>query len=94
MIRLLPKPRIQAAISEETGGLYAYQFKCDWTRADSKEVIIAWQEQKKGDLKVSIPVGRKVAKVLNMLGGQEKFSVNGDTVQFEGGPLPSYLVLE
>ncbi|GEM_PF-2885111 len=94
MIRLLPKPRIQTVISEETGGLYAYQFKCDWTKTDTKEVIIAWQEQKKGELSVAIPAGRKISKVLNLLGGEEKFSVKDGKVQFAGGPLPSYLVLE
>ena len=94
MIRLLPKPRIQSAISEETGGFYAYQFKCDWTKKDSKEVIIAWQEQKKGELSVAIPAGKKASKVLNLIGGEEKFSVKDGKVQFAGGPLPSYLVLE
>ena len=94
MIRLMPKPRLLAAISEETGGLYAYQFKSDWTMADSKDVIMVWQEQKRGDLCVPIPAGHKVAKLLNMLGGEEPFTIKDGTVQFGGGPLPSYLVLE
>ncbi len=94
MISLLPKPRLLAAISEETGGLYAYQFTSDWTVKDSKDVIIAWQEQKRGALSVTIPAGRKVSKVLNMLGGDEPFTVKDGQVLFAGGPLPSYLVLE
>ena len=94
LIGLLPKPRIQQAVAEETGGLYAYLFKSDWTGKYSKEVIVAWQEQKSGELSIAVPAGRKVLKLLNMLGGEEKFSVNGNKVQFAGGPFPSYLVLE
>ncbi len=94
MINLLPKPQIQSAISEEAGGLYAYKFKSDWTKEDSKEVIIVWREQKKGSLSLTVPAGKKVSKLVNMLGGEEKFSVSGDKVNFAGGPYPSYLVLD
>lgn len=95
MIRLLPKPKIEAAISEVTGGLYAYRFKSDWKRAESPEVIVAWQEVKKGELLVPLPAGQKVAKVLNMFGGEVPFSIAADNAaQFVGGPFPSYVVLE
>ena len=94
MIRLMPQPRIEAALSEETGGQYAYLFKSDWTRPDSKEVVMAWREQKSGEVSVTLPAGKKVAKLLNMLGGEETFTAAGNTVKFAGGPLPSYLVLE
>ncbi len=94
LIKLLPRPRILSALSEETGGLYAYQFKSDWTKKDSKEVVIAWQEQKSGDLNVCLPSGRKISQLLNMFGGEEKFALQDNKVKFAGGPLPSYLVLE
>lgn len=94
LIRTMPNPKILAAISEAPGEMYAYQFKSDWNKPDSKEVIVAWQEQKQGVLKVPLPAGKKVSKVFNMLGGEEPFEIKDGAVQFAGGPLPSYLVLE
>jgi hypothetical protein len=94
MIRLMPQPRLLAVLSEENGGVYAYQYKSDWTRKESPEVVMAWREQNKGEVAVSLPAGRTVAKVVNMLGGEVPFQVQASRVAFAGGPLPCYVVLE
>jgi hypothetical protein len=94
MIRLMARPRLLGVLAEETGGVYAYHYKSDWTRKDSVEIVMVWQEQKKGDLSVTLPKGRKAAKVCNMLGGGEPFKMQEGRLAFAGGPLPSYVVLE
>ncbi|MBN2584149.1 MAG: hypothetical protein JXL80_13885 [Planctomycetes bacterium] len=93
MIRTMPNPKLQAAISDGKDGLFAYRFAPDAAKAaDAKPVIMAWNVA--GPKTVEIPVGGPQAKVLDMFGHEKAVEVKDGKATIEVGPCPVYVVQE
>lgn len=95
MIQLMPQPRLVGVISEDpTSCLYAYEIKSNWKQEASPHVIVVWNGQAKGEISLPLPEGKSVERMVNMLGGELSYDIVDQSVVFEAGPYPSYVVLK
>jgi len=90
MIAQMPRPKLQSAISDGTGGYYAYEFVRD-TLVDGRPtfVIMAWNVE--GPKTVEIPVKGAKATLVDMLGNEKPLEAKDGKVTVEVGPLPVYV---
>ncbi|HOI53705.1 MAG TPA: hypothetical protein PLP01_00480 [Phycisphaerae bacterium] len=92
MIRTLPNPRLQAAVSDGQDGLFIYRFAPDAAKADAgKPVLMAWNVA--GPKTVAIEAAGKVT-VRDMFGHEKTVESADGKVSVEVGPCPVYVLAQ
>ena len=89
MIRLLPAPKLLAALSDGADGYFAYRFSPGLDPA-ARPVLMLWNVA--GPRTVEVPMAGAAASVTDMLGHAREVPVPpGGKLSVEIGPLPVYV---
>jgi len=96
MIRLMPNPKLTAAIHDGDNGLYAYVLEnsLPTARPSKRTVIMAWNVA--GPKTVTLPVDAVTptadnVRVVDLFGNAKTVAVTDGKVQVEVGPCPVYI---
>lgn len=90
MIRLMPEPRLVAALSDGEAGDFAYVF-APHAKAGAVPVLMVWNVFGPKVVAITVAAAARV-RVVDMLGVERAAVTMGGAVRVEAGPLPLYLV--
>ena len=91
MIKLLPNPRIEKAISDGTEGYYAYEFLADALAKKLPRDVVTMLWNVAGPKTVEIPAVTAQALVTEMLGHEKTVAAKNGKIAVEVGPCPIYV---
>jgi hypothetical protein len=89
MIRLMPRPKLAAAIAEADDGVYAYRFDADVDKPGEQPVIMVWRVEGPGTIELPWPGGQ--ARVTDMVGRQRRATPVDGRLSLDIGPCPVYV---
>lgn len=89
MIKLMPNPKLTAALSDGVDGYFAYEFQADHRDASSPRLVMAWNAA--GHKEVKIPVKAATAVVTDLLGNAKEMKAANGAVTVTVGPCPVYV---